>query len=65
MQHAVSDNYTNLYKKMKGPMSILSEGANATARHGIDSKLKTMSGRITENPAGCVCRGDCLILYFQ
>lgn len=33
-------------------MSILSKRANATARHEIDSKLKTMRMRITENPAG-------------
>lgn len=33
-------------------MSILSKRANATARHEIDSKLKTMRMRITENSAG-------------
>lgn len=32
-------------------MSILSKRANATARHEIDSKLKTMRTRITENSA--------------
>lgn len=38
--------------KKKRQMSILCKRANATARHEIDSKLKTMSMRITENPAG-------------
>lgn len=42
-------------------MNILSKRANATARHEIDIKLKTMRMRITENPAV----GNCLILYFQ
>lgn len=32
-------------------MSILSKSSNATARHEIDSKLKTMTMRITENSA--------------
>lgn len=33
-------------------MSILSKSSNATARHEIDSKLKTMRMRITENSDG-------------
>lgn len=33
-------------------MSVCSRRANATARHEIDSKLKTMRTRITENLAG-------------
>lgn len=33
-------------------MSIFSKSTNATARHEIDSKLKTMRMRITENVAG-------------
>lgn len=35
-------------------MNILSKRANATARHEIDSKLKTMRMRITKNSAGGV-----------
>ncbi len=47
----VTDYKTNFYMKMKRQMSILSKRANATARHEIDSKLKTMRIRITENSA--------------
>lgn len=64
MHTDVFDYKTNFYKEIKRQMSILSKRANATARHEIDSKLKTMRMRITENPAGRR-GGDCLILYFQ
>lgn len=63
MQRAVFDHKTNFYKEIKRQMNISSYTANASARHGIDSKLKTMRMRITENPAGV--GGGCLILYFQ
>lgn len=55
------DYKTNFYEEIKRQMNILSKRANATARHEIDIKLKTMRMRITENPAV----GNCLILYFQ
>lgn len=41
-----------MYKEIKGQLSILSKSANATARHKIDSKLKTMRMKITENVGG-------------
>lgn len=41
-----------MYKEIKGQMSISSESANATARHEIDGKLKTMRMKIIEKVTG-------------
>lgn len=52
MHHDGFDYKTNFYKEIKRQMNILSNRANASARHEIDSKLKTMRMRITENLTG-------------
>lgn len=52
MCHYGFDYKTNFDKEIKRQMNILSKRANASARHEIDSKLKTMRMRITENPTG-------------
>lgn len=56
--------------KKKSQLSILNKGTNTSARHEIDSKLKTMRMRITENSAGVGgggggVGGEGLILYFH
>lgn len=74
MHHAVSDREklqaTEKPQRLPGDkkkrqMSILSNSSNASARHKIDSKLRTMRMRITGNPVEGRGGRNGLILYFQ